>query len=82
MCRILNYILIMCICQLLYINFFYITQRLICCPKMLLASSCRICCQFSTFAQKCLISNPLTQFALSNPRLQPDTHFCGRYVSI
>ena len=42
---------------------------------MPLVSSCRICCQFSALTQKCPTSNPLTQFALSNPRSQPDTHF-------
>ena len=42
---------------------------------MLLVSSCWICCQFSAFSQKCLTSNPLSQIVISNPRLQPDTHF-------
>ena len=36
----------------------------------------------SKITSKSLTSNPLTQFALSNPRLQPDTHFHSEYVSI
>ena len=41
-------------------------------------SSCQIGCQpfpFSKISPKCLTSNPLSQIATSNPRLQPDTHF-------
>jgi len=30
---------------------------------------------FIKFSQKSLASNPLTQFALSNPRLQPERNF-------
>lgn len=41
-------------------------------------SSCRICCQLfplSKITSKSLTSNPHTQFALSNPKSQPDTNF-------
>ena len=31
--------------------------------------------RFSKISTKCLTSNPLSQIATSNPRLQPDTHF-------
>ena len=30
---------------------------------------------FPKIIQKCLTSNPLSQIVISNPRLQPDTHF-------
>ena len=42
------------------------------------AKGCRICCQLfplSKITSKSLTSNPHTQFALSNPKSQPDTHF-------
>ena len=42
---------------------------------MPLVSSCWIYCQFSELTKEFLASNPLTQFALSNLRLQPDTLF-------
>lgn len=31
--------------------------------------------RFQKITLKCLTSNPLSQIATSNPRLQPDTHF-------
>ena len=60
----------------------FTSRHLFHCPKIPLLSSCRICCQFSALAQKIPTSNPLTQFTLSNPRSQLDTHFRSRYVFI